>query len=108
MRRVILESPFAGDVSFHKRYLRACLRDCLKRGEAPFASHGLYTQALDDAKPAKRKLGIEAGFEWRFAADVTVVYADLGISKGMQMGIDHAAKIAQAVEVRRLGGEWSR
>jgi hypothetical protein len=108
MRRVIIESPYAGDIALHQGYLRACLLDCLRRGEAPFASHGLYTQCLNDKKPKERDLGIKAGFEWRFAADCTVVYADLGISKGMQMGIDHAKKIAQAVEVRKLGGEWSR
>lgn len=44
MRLVIIESPFAGDVVRNLRYLRACMRDCLRRGEAPYASHALYTQ----------------------------------------------------------------
>ncbi len=54
MRRVIIESPFAASngysVEENLAYLRAAMRDCLKRGEAPFASHGLYTQpgVLDD------------------------------------------------------------
>lgn len=108
MRRVILESPWAGDLSFHQRYLRACIRDCIfARGETPYASHRMLTDALNDASPAERELGIKAGFEWRHAADCTVVYADLGISKGMQLGIDHAKKIAQRVEVRHLKGEWA-
>ena len=37
---------------------RRAMLDCLKRGEAPFASHLLYTQALDDSDAAHRKLGI--------------------------------------------------
>lgn len=44
MRRVILESPFAGHVESNIEYARACIRDSLLRGEAPLASHLLYTQ----------------------------------------------------------------
>ena len=51
MKLVILESPFAGDVKRNTAYARAALRDSLLRGEAPIASHLLYTQdgVLDDA-----------------------------------------------------------
>ena len=53
---VIVESPYAGDVERNERYARACIRDCLLRGEAPFASHLLYTQAgvLDDTIKEER------------------------------------------------------
>lgn len=63
MRRVIIESPYAGDVELNAQYARECLRDSLTRGEAPIASHLLYTQpgVLDDAVPRERALGIEAG-----------------------------------------------
>jgi hypothetical protein len=118
VRRVIVESPFAGKspeaAERNLRYLRACLRDCLLRGEAPFASHAIYTQpgVLDDAIPAEREHGIQAGFAWRSAADATVVYEDLGISGGMAYGIDHANELAKVeghdVEFRTLGGEWDR
>ena len=46
MRFVIVESPYAGDVAANVEYARAAVADCLRRGEAPFASHLLYT--LDD------------------------------------------------------------
>jgi hypothetical protein len=110
MRRVVVESPYAGDRERNLRYLRACLRDCLLRGEAPFASHGLYTMegVLRDEVPGERKHGIEAGFAWRSAADATVVYEDLGYSSGMSLGVEHAEKIGQSVEIRRLGEEWDR
>ena len=38
-RRVIVESPYAGDIETNVAYARAALRDCLSRGEAPIASH---------------------------------------------------------------------
>jgi hypothetical protein len=57
-RLVIVESPFAGDVAANLSYGRRCMADCLRRGEAPFASHLLYTQpgVLDDSLPEERQL----------------------------------------------------
>lgn len=120
MRKVIVESPYAcpvkcedslrlfGGLCRHAErnvaYTRLCLRDCFLRGEAPFASHLLYTQpnVLDDAVPEERKLGIEAGFEWRSSAEATVVYTDLGTSRGMMFGIEHAQKQGRLIEYRTL------
>ena len=108
MRLVIVESPYAGDVETNTRYLRACMRDCLQRGEAPYASHAIYTQdgVLRDDVPEERALGIEAGFAWRAVADATIVYTDLGISEGMQYGIEHALNAGRPIEYRQLRG-WS-
>lgn len=114
MKRVIVESPYAGDVELNLRYLRACLADCLKRGEAPFASHAIYTQpgVLDDTKPEERDLGIRAGFAWRTMADATVVYTDLGMSRGMIAGLKDAQRCddagGHAIEFRELGGGWAQ
>ena len=73
MRRVVIESPYAGDTARNEAYARACMADCLMRGEAPFASHLLYTQdgVLDDGDEAQRKLGMEAGFRWAKCADAS-------------------------------------
>ena len=105
MKLVIIESPYAGNVSENLRYLRACIKDSLNRGEAPYASHGLYTQegVLDDSIPEERMQGIHAGFAWRQVAHLTAVYADLGISTGLQYGIDDAEKRSVQVEHRKLG-----
>lgn len=110
MKLVVIESPFAGDIDRNLRYLRACMADCLRRGEAPFASHALYTQpgVLDDGDTAQRKLGMDAGFAWREMAEATVVYTDLGVSRGMLAGIKHAQTVADhTIEYRELGDEWS-
>lgn len=107
MIRVILESPYAGNLKRNLAYGRLCMHDCLIRGEAPFASHLLYTQqnVLDDTVPEERELGIQAGFLWRQAAEKTVVYTDFGISRGMQYGIDHAKKSGLPIEFRQLSKE---
>lgn len=106
MKLVIIESPFAGDVERNIEYARAAMADCLHRGEAPYASHLLYTQegVLDDDIPEERELGIQAGFEWGEEAEMRVVYEDFGISKGMRKGIEHAKEIGQEVEYRTLEG----
>src|SRR5262245_9240670 len=91
----------------NRAYLQACIRDSLRRGEAPFASHQMYTQALDDDDPLDRQLGISAGFEWHCAADYVVVYADRGVSSGMEAGIRNAARLGLDVTYRRLGGPWA-
>lgn len=105
-RRVIVESPYAGDIETNVAYARAALRDCLSRGEAPIASHLLYTQpgVLDDDNPEERVWGIQAGFAWSNAAEATVVYDDLGISRGMQYGIERAEREGRPVEYRKLPG----
>jgi len=104
MRKVIIESPFAGDEERNIDYARLCVRDSLSKGEAPIASHLLYTQKtiLDDSIPEERQQGIDAGLAWRDVADSTVVYVDLGISKGMEYGIKRAEEQGIKIEYRSL------
>jgi len=104
METVVIESPFSGDVNKNLRYLRACMGDSLKRGEAPFASHGLYTQpgVLDDEIPEERNHGIQAGFEIGKRLDITAVYTDLGITKGMEYGIKEALSCGRPIVYRKL------
>lgn len=82
------------------RYARRALLDSLERGEAPYASHLLYTQVLDDATPEQRQHGLEAGWAWQSVVDAVVVYTDWGISAGMQAAIDSAKC---PVEYRSIG-----
>ena len=104
MRLVVVESPYAGDVERNLKYLRAAMADCLARGEAPFASHALYTQpgVLRDDVPEERRLGIDAGLAWGRHADARVFYTDLGWSSGMDAGFASARGCGQTVEYRTL------
>lgn len=101
MRRVILESPYNGDTDGNVTYPRACVRDSLLRGEAPIASHLLYTQlgVLRDDVTREREQGIAAGLAWGPVADATV---DKGISPGMKRGIADAEAAERPVEYRVL------
>lgn len=107
MRTVSIESPLAGDVRLHMLYARAAVHDALERGEAPFASHLLYTQVLDDESAEERALGIKAGAAISALCDVTAVYMDLGISEGMRAGIHEATKAGRPVMHRSIAA-WSK
>lgn len=104
MKLVILESPYAGDIEKNVAYARQAVRDSLSRGEAPIASHLLYTQpgVLRDEVPAERQWGIDAGLAWAEKAEATVVYTDFGISNGMVYGIENAMKAGRPIEYRTV------
>ncbi len=104
MRLVIIESPFAGSVEENINYARQCVRDSLGRGEAPIASHLLYTQpgVLRDEIQSERQWGIDAGLAWRAVAELSAVYTDRGISRGMKYGIAAAEASGIPVEYRTI------
>ena len=104
MRRVILESPYAGDVVANLKYARQCVRDSVLRGEAPIASHLLSTQPgiLDDLVPEERALGIAAGLAWLVHADAMVLYIDRGVSPGMQEAMRLAQRHGLPTELRAI------
>jgi hypothetical protein len=108
MRLVILESPYRGDkredLVANVDYARRCVKHSLAKGEAPIASHLLYTQEgiLRDSHALERDLGITAGLAWLPFAEAVVVYADRGITHGMHRGIIAALKAGVHVEYRRI------
>jgi hypothetical protein len=104
MKRVVIESPYAGNVERNVAYARGAMLDCLARGEAPYASHLLYTQVLDDDKELDRNLGIVAGFCWAATADLIAFYADYGWSRGMLGALEHhfAGDECKQIQVRVL------
>lgn len=104
----IIESPFTGEKEKNIQYARQCVKDSLNRNEAPIASHLLYTQPgiLDDDDTEERELGINAGLEWRRVAERTAVYTDLGISEGMEYGIELAKKNGIEIVYRSIYGDY--
>ena len=105
MDRVVLESPYAGMVEANVEYARMAVRDSLGRGEAPIASHLLYTQEgiLDDTTQEERDWGINAGLEWLDVCTRQVVYCDLGVSSGMRFAIAAAKAKGVITEYRWIG-----
>ncbi len=111
IKRVVVESPYGGtdeQVKQNIKYARSCVRDCLNRGEVPFASHLLYTQPgiLNDNVPSERKLGIEAGFELTNDFDLVAIYTDLGLTHGMVKGLKARKELGKTIEERTLGKDW--
>jgi hypothetical protein len=115
VKRVVIESPLGRSAIDGKRiepgtpefeanvsYARLAMLDSLKRGEAPYGSHLLYPQCLNDATPEEREMGIQAGFAWGAAADLVAVYVDRGITEGMRRGIERAEAAGQTVEKRSI------
>jgi len=86
------------------QYARAAVAHSLALGEAPYASHILYTQLgiLDDTKPEERRRGIEAGLAWGARAELCAVYTDRGISPGMKIGIERHGERGLPIEYRSL------
>lgn len=104
LRLVVIESPYAGDIEKNVRYARAAMADSLARGEAPIASHLLYTQEgiLNEGVPAERKRGILAGMAWAARADLVAFYVDHGWSGGMVLAWRHWTAHDMDIDTRSL------
>ena len=104
MKKVIIESPYAGNIKQNIKYARACLKDSLNRNEAPLASHLLYTQdgVLDDTVQAERMQGINAGLAWKEFADLHVFYVDYGMSNGMKYALNYLTNKNTKTVFRKL------
>ena len=108
MELVIIESPWkatsAAELSRNRNYAQKAMVDCIDRGEAPFASHLLYTQIFDELIDDQRSKGIDVGLAWGRHATKTVVYQDFGITSGMVIGIKRAIEEGRGIEYRSIEG----
>lgn len=105
MKLVVIESPFAGQVVENVAYAKAAMLDCLARGEAPYASHLLFPQVLDDLVPAERRNGIDAGLAWASRAHLSAFYVDRGVSRGMEGALEWCLRHARPFSFRTLTGD---
>jgi len=106
-KKVVIESPYSGDTKKNLAYLNLCMLDSIRRGEAPIASHKLYTDILNDDDPEERALGINLGFAWLKAADLVAFYSNLGFSPGMSLSLDRLKKkiVRVPYEIRTIDPE---
>lgn len=117
IKLVIVESPYAGNVEANLAYARQACRDCIDRGETPFASHLLFPQFLDDSDEGERHCGINRGLEigqafyqartrskvlpTLFTAQVAF-YLDMGWSRGMEAALEFWTELGMRCEIRRI------
>lgn len=105
MKRICIESPLSGDFAKNIEYARRCMRYVLDLGHAPFASHLLYTQVLDDRVPDHRGRGLEAGLAMGDSCDERWFFLKDGeLSRGMTLAWERACVIEQ-VRVRLSIGD---
>lgn len=110
MKRVIILSPYRGDIGGNLVYARRCMADSVRRFEAPFASHLLYPFILNDTDPSQRTKGFELEAAWLVVADLVAVYIDLKVSSGMKKTLATIEEICtqrerlMPIEYRSLNG----
>lgn len=104
MKRAVIESPYGAktdeELERNIAYARYAMSWALQRGYAPYASHLLYTQpmVLDDDKLDERTFGIDAGLAFAECCDVSLVFVDLGTSRGMWSGVNAAIEVGRSVK----------
>jgi hypothetical protein len=112
MKTVVLESPYSGsneqEIQDNIEYAWKCLQDSCAKGEAPFASHLMYTRTKDrHIKDGDgwitREEGLKRCEAWRAAADLTVFYTDRGWSRGMIIAL-HNCLHRMNFKIRALNG----
>lgn len=101
--RVVIESPYQGDIPRNLTYARRALKDSLNRGEFPLAGHLLYTQVLDDSVITERETGIRAHMTWLEVADAVIFYTDYGMSPGMTRAQKLARRRGKFIATRKIG-----
>ena len=122
-RYTCIESPFKGhdwsETQKNLMYARACSKDCINRGERPYATHLYFTQRgiLDDRIHEERMKGITFGKDIeesiflasKFDKGIYVCsafYTDRGMSKGMELGLEKAKTLGRDTVFRQLGQNW--
>lgn len=106
MPRVLLESPFAGDIARNTEYAARCVVDLMMHHhKAPMASHLLYTRVLNDHVPEERQLGIDAGLAYGAHANESVIAVDRGVSRGMIYGVQRAEQDGRALSFHTLSAD---
>lgn len=82
-KRVLIISPFAGNIERNKKYLERCIQFVIDSGNAPFAPHYIYPNFLDDTDSFERQKGMAFGRAWAFTAEHAIAFIDYGTSNGM-------------------------
>lgn len=105
-RLVIVESPYRASpertLEQNRAYLMQAMADCYRKGEAPFASHHLSTEVLQDDDVYERQLGIRCGLAWGQHASLVAIYSQLGLTPGMRQAIEFYKSIGKEIEWRGI------
>ena len=88
-------SPYRGDVARNVKYAQELTRRAVLKGYTPITPHLYITQALDDADPAERALGMEAGLHLLEPCKYIMIGGRYGLSEGMRHEIERAHRLGK-------------
>ena len=88
-------SPYRRDTERNAKYAAALTRAAIVKGYTPITPHLYITQALDDADPAERALGMEAGLHLLEPCKYIMIGGRYGLSEGMRHEIERAHRLGK-------------
>lgn len=101
--KVIIETPYAGNIELNVEFTKACVRDSLiNHNENPQCLHLIYPKIINDDEIGERNLGIDRSFAIHQKANRKVYYLDRGFTDGMKDGFLHSIASGIPVEFRCL------
>lgn len=103
MLKVVVLSPYAGEIVMNVTYAMRAMKDSLDKGEAPFLSHLLYPRVYEDNLPQQRAAGLKAEHAWLEVADAVAAYIDRGVSPGMKLALRRAKRQGIFIVYRKIG-----
>lgn len=101
--KVIIETPYAGNIEYNSEFTKACVRDSLiNHNENPQCLHLIYPKIINDEDTSERSLGLGRSFAIHKKANRKIYYLDRGFTEGMREGFVHAIDNGIPVEFRCL------
>lgn len=103
---VAILAPFASEdkslAARYERYVGYCMKDSLKRTEAPYSTTAIY-QFLNPSIQVERDIGLQCVLNWMARAQLVAIYIDYDITPAMQECIDIAKRRNLKLEYRAIG-----
>lgn len=88
-------SPYRGGIARNTQYAQELTRRAILKGYAPITPNLYITQAMDDADPAERSLGMEAGMHLLTPCEAIMIGGLYGISEGMAYEMELAHRLGK-------------
>lgn len=112
MKLAVLESPLGGKyIDTNTLYARSCMHQLLNAGFAPYASHLLYPQVLNDHFDTERLQGMRAGRQVSISLlsqnAAHYFFTDLGWSSGMEEALAYSADGQRVLARNHFSEHWA-
>lgn len=103
LRRVLLETPYDGDLERNIAYCERAIRHSMSLNESPISLLWFLGRFPIHAGVEARSIAIRSLHAWIRICDCMVMYRDYGLSDSMNSGITQALRAKTAIEYRFIG-----